>query len=64
MGFSPQQIDEMSPWQFYSCCNGYSEAHSVEDGKLSKGEADDIWNWMEDKTDAPATFAEARKRLH
>jgi len=50
MGFTPQQIDEMSPWQFTAACEGYAEAHTVESSTtLSQSEADEIWEWMQER---------------
>lgn len=30
MGFTPQQVDEMSLWQFACAVGGYAEAHGAE----------------------------------
>ena len=53
MGFSPQQIDEMSLWQINAVFEGWNKAHSTEDEKpghkLSEKEKDDIWSWMQEK---------------
>jgi len=53
MGFTPQQIDEMSLWQYFSALNGYLAAHTPKDAKkLSAREADELWEWVLDM-DAP-----------
>lgn len=30
MGFTPQQVNEMSLWQFQAAVNGYADAHTPE----------------------------------
>jgi hypothetical protein len=30
MGFTPAQIDQMSPWQFAACVAGHNRANGVE----------------------------------
>ena len=48
MGFTPQQIDDMSMWQFFAALNGYIAANSPKDGnKLTDAEADDLFDWIE-----------------
>lgn len=27
MGFTPEQIDRMSPWEYAACCDGFERAH-------------------------------------
>ncbi|MET3601811.1 hypothetical protein [Martelella mangrovi] len=50
MGFTPQQVNEMSMWQFNAALEGYVEANSADEsaGKLSQSEADEIWEWMQE----------------
>lgn len=49
MGFTPQQVDEMSLWQYFSALNGYLAAHTPKDAKkLTASEADDLWEWVQD----------------
>ncbi len=51
MGFAPQHIDQMSMWQFFAALNGYVDANTPKDGnKLSEGEADDLFDWLERDT--------------
>lgn len=48
MGFTPQQVNAMSMWQFFAALNGYVEANSPKDGnRLSESEADDLFAWLE-----------------
>ena len=47
LGYTPQQVDDMSIWQFVSACEGYADAHNPEDqNSLSAAEADELWDWM------------------
>ena len=47
MGFTPQEVDRMSVWQFMATVDGYMRAHDPENGnKLSKQEADALADWM------------------
>ena len=50
MGFSPQQVDAMSMWQYFSVLDGWNKANDPDAGKsLSSAEVDDLWSWMEQK---------------
>lgn len=33
MGFTPQQVGDMSVWQFMSAADGYAKANSAEDNE-------------------------------
>lgn len=47
MGFSPQQVDQMSMWQFMATADGYAKANDPTGGKgLSPGEEDDLWSFI------------------
>lgn len=46
MGFSPQQINEMSMWQFMAAVDGYVQANSPDDGSLTTKERDELAEWM------------------
>lgn len=47
MGFTPQEVDAMSVWQFMATLDGYMRAHDPDGGKkLSKQEADALADWM------------------
>ncbi|MGY3607675.1 MULTISPECIES: hypothetical protein [unclassified Bradyrhizobium] len=39
---TPQQINQMSMWQFWAMVAGAME----ESNSLSQAEADDIWEWL------------------
>jgi hypothetical protein len=46
MGFTPQQVNEMSVWQFMAAVDGYVEANTVDDGSLTTKEMDELWDWL------------------
>jgi len=46
MGFTPQQVNEMSMWQFMAAVDGYVEANTADDGSLTTQEIDDLWDWL------------------
>ncbi len=52
MGFTPQEVNAMSMWQFNAALEGYVAANTAGEsaGKLSQSEADEIWNWMQEIT--------------
>mgnify|MGYP003652575765 CR=1 FL=1 len=48
MGFTPQQVNDMSMWQFFAVLNGYIAANTPKGSeKLSEKEADDLFAWIE-----------------
>lgn len=50
MGFTPQEVNEMSVWQYLCAVEGYAKANTPkEDGKLGSREADELWEWMLEK---------------
>jgi hypothetical protein len=50
MGFSPQQVDRMSVWQFMAALEGFVSAHDPDGEKrLTEGEKDDLWQWLQEK---------------
>lgn len=50
MGFTPQQVNDMSMWQFMAAVDGYIKANSTDEpGKLDGSEVDDIWEWLQGK---------------
>jgi len=50
MGFTPQEIDRMSIWQYAATIDGFNAAHDPDAGKaLSEAERDDLWEWMQGK---------------
>jgi len=46
MGFTPQQINDMSMWQYLAAVDGYVKANSSDDGALSDKERDELWDWI------------------
>ena len=42
MGFTPQQVGEMSMWQFMAAADGYAKAHGSED---SEKPSDEFLDW-------------------
>lgn len=52
MGFSPQDVDRMSAWQFMAALEGFVSANDPDGDKtLSTGEADELWTWLQGKAD-------------
>ena len=50
MGFSPQQIDRMSVWQYLAALDGYIAANNPDAANsLSADEIDELWAWLESK---------------
>lgn len=48
MGFTPQEVDRMSPWQFMAALEGYVTAHDPEaEKRLTDSEKDELWNWIQ-----------------
>jgi hypothetical protein len=47
MGFTPQQINEMSVWQFMSAFDGYVKHHAPDDGKLTPEEFNELGDFLE-----------------
>lgn len=48
LGYSPQEIDRISMWQFMAVCEGFMKANGGDDNKLSAVEADDLWDLVKD----------------
>jgi len=46
MGFTPQEVDQMSVWKFLAAWEGYVKANSPEDNGLSTSEVDELWDWI------------------
>jgi len=49
IGFTPQQVNGMSVWQFMAAVDGYVQANTEGDGSLNGREADELWEWMQSK---------------
>ncbi|MBB3944704.1 hypothetical protein GGQ73_000629 [Rhizobium skierniewicense] len=47
IGFTPQQVNEMSVWQFMAMVDGYVEANSPDDGSLTAKEVDELWDFVQ-----------------
>jgi hypothetical protein len=47
MGFTPQQVNQMSVWQFLAAVDGYINANSPDDGSLTSREVDELWAWID-----------------
>jgi hypothetical protein len=39
----------MSVWQYMAAVDGFVQANSPDDGRMSASEADDLWDWMQKK---------------
>lgn len=50
MGFRPEDIDNMSIWQFNAAAIGWAKQYQDPD-KPSESDMDEIWNWMNNKED-------------
>lgn len=46
MGFTPQQVNDMSMWQFMAAVDGYIEANASDDVALTAKEVDELWSWL------------------
>ncbi|MGV3649840.1 MAG: hypothetical protein ACO1OK_00310 [Devosia sp.] len=54
IGFSPQQVDKMSVWQFAAAVNGYAAANAPpRKGQLSEVEKDMIFDWITRQPESP-----------
>ena len=48
MGFTPQQVDEMSMWQFQSAAEGFTRANDPNAAKeLTAAETEDLWKFVQ-----------------
>lgn len=49
MGFSPQQVRAMSPFQYMAVVEGWIAAHDPDDGKTLTGvETETLWQWLQE----------------
>lgn len=56
MGFSPQQINLMSIWEFNALVDGWMKANDSSGvTTLSESEKDEIWEWMQGKEGGVST---------
>jgi hypothetical protein len=47
MGFTPQEVDRMSIWQFAAVASGFARANSASSDKLSQTEKDSLFEWID-----------------
>ena len=47
MGFTPQEVNDMSVWQFMAAVDGYVEATTPDDGSLTAKEVDELWDFVQ-----------------
>ncbi|WP_156390041.1 hypothetical protein [Rhizobium sp. Root491] len=47
MGFTPQQVNDMTAWQFMATVDGYVEVNTPDDGSLTAKEIDELWDWVQ-----------------
>lgn len=53
MGFTAQQVEAMSVWQFNAQMQGWSK--QFEQSGMSDADKDDVWAWLQAKDDVPLT---------
>ncbi|MCF6126068.1 gene transfer agent family protein [Mesorhizobium sp. M7A.F.Ca.CA.001.07.2.1] len=46
MGYSPQQVNGMSIWQFHAVVEGFRKSQSGSDRQLSEADKDALWDWL------------------
>jgi hypothetical protein len=61
MGIQPSEFWHMSLWAMSTVSTYYIAAHEAGEPGLSTAEADDIWDWMQDK---PGTVRSPADRAH
>lgn len=47
MGMAPTEVDRQSLWQFTAAWNGYVEANSPDDGRLTERQVEELFNWID-----------------
>jgi hypothetical protein len=48
LGYTPQEVNAMSMWQWQAALNGFVEANTPkESAKLSESEADELFAWID-----------------
>ncbi|QWY83571.1 tail tube protein [Rhizobium phage RHph_X2_26] len=52
MGFTPDQVNNMSIWQFVAAWDGYAKHHSGDKQKMSDKESDELFGWLKAQEDA------------
>jgi hypothetical protein len=49
MGFTPQQVNDMTVWQFMAAFDGYVKHNSADDNKMDDAEAAELFEWLQSK---------------
>lgn len=50
MGCTPQEVNELSMWQYFAALDGFHEANNPDASKeMSAAEVEDVWAWMQTK---------------
>jgi hypothetical protein len=62
MGFTPQQVNDMSVWQFNAVAIGFAQQYEA--SGLSASEKDELWDWLQSKDDAPAAHRRPKGNGH
>lgn len=52
LGYTPQQVDAMSLFQWMSLVVDAENESAQSDGHLTPAETDDLWDWMQTKGNA------------
>jgi hypothetical protein len=56
MGIAPSEAKKLTVWELAAVTDRWIEAHDIgDDRKLSPAEADEIWNWMQQKDPVPVS---------
>lgn len=64
IGFTPQQVDQMSTWQLQAAVAGYVAAHNpAAKSKMSKAERDELFDWIEGLATDETVFSTMTYRL-
>lgn len=50
MGFTPQEVNAMTIWQFVAAWEGYAKHHSGADEKMSDKESAELFEWLQEFT--------------
>jgi hypothetical protein len=49
LGFTPQEVNAMSMWQFLTALDGHQKNKGDDAQKMSSAEADELWEWLQSK---------------
>jgi hypothetical protein len=61
MGIAPSEFKRMSLWEFQAVTERWIEAHDAGGNTLPEAEKDEIWDFLQTRTDIPLSRAAARK---